>query len=355
MIASRIKQARKASGLSLRELAGKAGVSAMAISKYENGKATPSSGVLLSLAGALGVRVEYFFRPASVRLQGVEYRKHHRLLKKAQAQIEGDVTEQLERFFELAQYLPNRPIDRFQVPRRVPGRIEEYAQIEALVLALREAWGLGVNPIFELTDTLEERGIMVFQSKVLHGDKFDGLAVQVDGMPVIVVGEGWPGDRQRFTLAHELGHLVLKDRLSANLDMEKAANRFAGAFLAPEPEVRQELGARRTRLEPNELCVLKQAYGLSMGGWLHRANDVGILSEGDYRKMVRHFRARGWHKQEPCENLPREDPKLFKQLVYRALAEDLISESKAAELLRLPVAEFVAQRNMERAEQADNK
>lgn len=355
MIGDRIKQARKASGLSLRDLAEKAGISAMAISKYENLKATPSSAVLLSLAKALGVRVEYFFRPVKVQLQGIEYRKHSSLPKKAQSQIEGDVIEQLERFLELAEYLPNRPIDSFQVPGPVPHRIEEYAQIEAATQALRHAWGLGVNPISELTDTLEERGIMVFQSKVLHDDMFDGLAVQVDGIPIIVVGAGWPGDRQRFTLAHELGHLVLKDRLARTLNIEKAANRFAGAFLAPASEVRRELGARRTWLEPNELCVLKQAYGLSMGGWLHRANDLGILSDANYRKMLRYFGSQGWRKKEPCQNVLPEESKLFKQLVYHALAEDLISESKAAELLRLPLSQFVAERNMERAGKADHQ
>lgn len=351
MIGERIQQARKASGMSLRALAEKAGVSAMAISKYENNRIVPSSGALLALAGALGVRVEYFFRTASVELKGVEYRKHHRLPKKVQVHIEGDVIEQLERFLELERYLPTRPIKPFQVPDGVPPRIEEYGQVEAAALAVRENWELGVNPISELTDTLEERGIKIFQSEALHDDKFDGLAAIVDGIPIVVVGKGWPGDRQRFTLAHELGHLVLQSRLARQLDAEKAANRFAGAFLVPESEARKELGEHRTWLEPNELCVLKRAYGLSMGGWMHRANDLGILSDANYQTMVRFFRKRRWHKQEPCGDYPREESQLFRQLVYHALAEDLVSESKAAELLRMPLSEFVAQRNMERAEQ----
>src|SRR5690554_5999212 len=98
MIGSRIKQARKASGLSLRELAEKAGISHMAISKYENKKATPSSGVLLALAKAMNVRTEYFFRHQEIQLENVEYRKHHKLPKKIQLKIEGNVIEQIERF-----------------------------------------------------------------------------------------------------------------------------------------------------------------------------------------------------------------------------------------------------------------
>ncbi|MGA7801620.1 MAG: XRE family transcriptional regulator [Gammaproteobacteria bacterium] len=352
MIGDRIKQARQAAGLSLRALAEQAGVSAMAISKYENNKSTPSSKVLLALGQALGVRVEYFFRQAKVELEEVEYRKHARLPKRALAHIEGDVIEQVERFLELEEYLPTRPIETFRVPADLPQRIDEYTEIEAVALKVREDWKLGVNPIPELTDTLEERGILVFQSEALHGDRFDGLAATVNGIPVVVVGAGWPGDRQRFTLAHELGHLMLKGRLNPALNEELAANRFAGAFLAPESEVKKELGARRTRLEVRELCVLKKAYGLSMGGWQHRAHDLGVVSDAAYQSMVRYFRMRRWHKQEPCDQYPCEQPQLFVQLVYRALAEDLIGESKAAELLRMPLAEFHAQRNMDRADQA---
>lgn len=217
---------------------------------------------------------------------------------------------------------------------------------------MREAWDLGTNPIPDLTDTLEVHGIKVFQTKLFHGNRFDGLAATVRGNPIIVVGEEWPGDRQRFTLAHELGHLLLKGRLNRVLDEEKACHRFAGAFLVARTAVFQELGQRRRWLEPQELCVLKKVYGLSMGGWLHRAGDLGILVDSHYQKLVRYFRARGWHKKEPCEDCPREKTQLLTQLVYRALAEDLISESKAAELLRVPLKKFHSLRNMERAAQA---
>lgn len=353
MIGERLKQARTAAGLSLRALAEQVSLSAMTISKYETGKAMPSSSVLLSLAKALGVSVEYFFRPKKVELEDVDYRKHSNLPKKVLSQIQGDVLEQVERFLELEDYLPGAPIVEFKLPKGLPDRIAEYDDIEGVAEAVRKAWGLGTNPIAELTDTLEKRGINAFQSKALHDSAFDGLAARVDGIPVIVVGTGWPGDRQRFTLAHELGHLVMKGRLTRKLDEEAAANRFAGAFLVPKSEVLKELGPIRTWLEPNELCVLKKTYGLSMGGWMHRAKDLGILSETRYVAMLRFFGSRGWRKTEPCDEYPREEPKLFEQLVFRALAEDLISESKAAELLRTSLPEFHKLRNLERARTAD--
>lgn len=345
MIGERIKQARKAAGLSLRALADRAGITAMAISKYEGGKSTPSSRVLLGLSKALGVRTEYFFRPVKIELQEMKHRKHSRLPKKALDQIEGDVKEQLERFIELEQLLPNGPVQAFKLPEHLPAPIATLDEVEAVARDLRTSWDLGVDPIPVLTDMLEERGIKVFQSQAIN-DRFDGMAATVDGIPVVVVGRGWPGDRQRFTLAHELGHLVLQGRLAPDVEEEAAANRFAGAFLAPADEVRKELGEKRVWLEPRELEVLKKTYGLSMQGWMHRAKDLRILPDMHYVEMRKFFSSRGWNKTEPGERYPAERPQLFDQLVYRALGQDLISESKAAELLRMPLTEFQKKRNM---------
>ena len=347
MIGARIKQARTAAGLSLRELGDRAGVSAMAISKYERGENTPSSGVLLRLAKAVGVRTEYFFRPVAAELKAVEYRKHARLPKKLLERIRGDVIEQVERMLELERFLPALPVEPFAVPPDVPKRVDDGAAVEESAAAVRAAWDLGSNPIPDLIDTLEEHGIRVFQTSVPNENRFDGLAAAVDGTPIIVVDRGWPGDRQRFTLAHELAHLVLKDRLLPDVAEEAAANRFAGAFLVPAGEARRLLGERRTWLEPRELWLLKMEWGLSMGGWLHRAQDLGILSAGHYREMVKYFRARRWHITEPFDALPREKPKLFDQLVYRALAEGLVAESKAAELLGQSLIKFHDSRDVD--------
>ncbi len=354
MIGERILQARKAAGLSMRALAEKANISAMAISKYESNKSTPSSRVLMSLANALGVRVEYFFRTAKVQLKDLEYRKHSKLPRKTLEQIKGDVIEQVERFLELEEFLPVSPVEPFKLPEELPF-IGSYDDIEDAASVVRHAWGLGDNPIPDLIDTLEEKGVLVFQSNALHEEKFDGLAAEVNGKPVVVVGRDWPGDRQRFTLAHELGHLVLKDRMAEDLDEEKAANRFAGAFLVPASEVYKELGNKRNRLEPVELCVLKTAYGLSMQGWLHRATDLKVLTKSASANMWKLFAMKKWRKKEPVE-YPSEKPKLFMQLVFHACAEDLVSESKAAELLGKSLSEFRTIRNVELCEpQAANQ
>src|SRR4030067_1467537 len=112
----------------------------MAISKYETGKSTPSSGVLLPVSNAVGVPVEYFLRTERVELEEVEYRKHTKLPKKLLRQIEGDVIEQIERYLELEHVFPTLPIKPFKIPKGLPERINDYAEIEVVADRVRQAW-----------------------------------------------------------------------------------------------------------------------------------------------------------------------------------------------------------------------
>ncbi len=340
MIGERIKRARIAAGLSQREAAQRAELSAMAISKFERGESTPTSGTLIRLARALGTRTEFFFRPDTVELGQPEYRKRSSLGKKALAQIEADILDQVERLLEIATLFPVLPVPDFTVPAEVPTRIASMDDVETTARVLREAWRLGLNAIPSLADTLEERGLLVLTSAADGQGKFDGLAATVSGRPLVVVGRDWPGDRQRFTMAHELGHLVLAGRLFTRLNEEKACDRFAGAFLVPRQTVVSELGSHRSRLEPRELHSLKHAYGLSMMAWVFRARDAAVITDRTADIVFRMFSKRGWRKLEPGDPVAPEVPKLFERLVIRALAEDMISMSKGAELMAMSISQL---------------
>ncbi len=340
MLGERIKRARIAAGLSQREAAKRAGLSAMAISKFERGLAAPTSKTLLRLARALDTRTEFFLRPDTVTVGKLEFRKRSSLRKKQLARIRADVLDQVERFLELLSIFPNDPVPAFEVPGTVPDVVASLEDVEEAALAVRDAWLLGRNAIPCMADTIEKHGIIVLTTDVDESRKFDGLATKANGYPVIVVGASWPGDRQRFTMAHELGHLVLEDRLGKGIEEEAACDRFAGAFLAPRDAVLMELGSRRNRIEPRELYQLKHEYGLSMQAWVHRARDVGVITPRVAKILFRTFSHRGWRKQEPGEPYPSERPHMFEQLVMNALAEDMISLSKAAELMSLPLGEF---------------
>lgn len=270
-IGQRIKQARKANKMSLRNLAEIVEVSPMAISKYERDLNIPSSGVLLRLAQALGVSVDFFFRPETISFQLQAYRKHTSLGVKENEAIQMRIQEWLERYLEIESLfpdegrsvsLPNHPINSLD-------------QVEEVALELRKAWNLGLDPIENLTQLLEDQGIKIgFVSGFEH---FDACTFIADNIPVIVTKANLPGDRQRFNLGHELGHLILD--VKEGLNSETTCHRFVGAFLVPQQAARFELGSRRTTLDMNELYLLKQKYGLSMQAWIFRAKDLEIISE----------------------------------------------------------------------------
>lgn len=347
MIGQRLYRARKAAGLSLRDLAAQVDLTHAAIKKYEDEQATPTSSTLLKLARALKVRTEYFFRPETVALDGIEYRKRSTLPKKRLDAITHEVIDQIERRIELENLFPASPVKPFAPVKGLPSAITDLSQIEEAAEAVRHAWELGFDPIPDLIDVLETHGIRVFMVDANSDPKFDGLAATVNKMPIVVVGSHWPGDRQRFTLAHELGHLMLAGRLSDDINEEMACNRFAGAFLIPRVSVLQELGEHRSYIEPKELALLKEEFGLSMSGILYRARDLGVVTPAWRDEQARQFRMKGWHVTEPGNPYPAEKAHIFEQLVFHALAEDYIGESKAAELMKMSLTLFQTVRALE--------
>jgi Zn-dependent peptidase ImmA (M78 family) len=128
----------------------------------------------------------------------------------------------------------------------------------------------------------------------------------------------------------------------AGLNGEKAAHRFAAAFLVPEAAARFELRGRRVDLSLYELHLLKHKYGLSMQAWIYRARDLGIISLAKAKVLFMTFGSKGWRKQEPGDVITPEIPRRFERLVMGALADGLISESRAEELLGMPVRDFLS-------------
>jgi Zn-dependent peptidase ImmA (M78 family)/transcriptional regulator with XRE-family HTH domain len=341
MIGDRIKQARTAAGLSLRGLASKIDnyVSAQAINKYEHGKSVPGSDVLVKIAKALDINVEYFFRPSRVDVNLGEpvYRKRSSVGKKQQHSIRFRVKEKVEKYLEVEDLFPPARFEKFHPTGLHDMIVKKPDDIEIIARNLRKAWKLGIDPIANLTEVLEERGIKVVA--VEGYEKIDGLSCLAnDSVPVIVVNGDVPSDRLRFNIAHELGHLLLK--LPKSIDPEKAAHRFAGAFLVPQEAVELELGKNRTLLNMNELLILREKYGMSIQAWIMRAGELGIIS-GSYKKLlIRYLKKQGLFQKPIGKPLPPEIPKRFERLVIQAIVEDLISPVRGAELLDISLNEI---------------
>lgn len=353
-LGTRLQQARKAAGLSLRALADLVNLSHAAIKKYEDGDLYPSSEMLIKLAKALKVRVDFFFRPIKVSLENVKFRKRKKLTEKAEEKIKFEVINQIERRLELENLYPASPIQKFEIPCDFPQKINNLEKIESISENLRNYWKLGLAPIHDLIVSFESHGIRVF---IIDTDEehFDGLSTMIDNQPIIVISSRWPGDRQRFNLVHELGHYIFRNRLSDTIDEEQACNRFAGAFLFPREAVFQAVGKERRAIEWQELLLLKEQFQLSMGAICYRLKDLGIIQDPYYKSLVIRFRQKGWHRKEPGLDIPSEKAHTFNQMLFHALGEEYIGESKAAELLCCSLPQLKALRQVQNGHALTNQ
>lgn len=347
MIGNKLRVARAASGLSLRALADAMNglVSAQAIGKYERNEDMPGSRVLMALAAALKVSEDYLLGEDEIVLEGVDFRKKTGTSAREEAALEARAIHMLERYLAVEDLLQMRSVD-WEQPRSAPHPVADLRDAEDAARSVREDWGLGNDPIPQLAELLEERGIKVLS---LDLDDIDGLAAKVrrkdrSAARVIVIKRSTWSERKRFNLAHELGHMVIAP--SGGVDEEKAAHRFAGAFLVPADVLRAEVGVNRSSISIGELVVLKQRFGVSIQALAYRCKDLGIINQAACAHLFRIFTERGWRKapfEEPETMQPElEEPKRFERLCYRALAERVIGESRAAELLGISVRELDA-------------
>lgn len=352
MIGARLKLARTAAGLSLRDLALKIGniVTPQAIGKYERNEARPGSRTLEAIAAALDVTPDYLTNAHQVSLVGVDFRKKLSASRREEAQVEAKVLNRLGEYLRVEQILGMDSV-RWDSPRGAPYPLYEISQAEWTAEKLRESWGLGRDPIPNLIELLEERGIKVICEPL--AEAIDGMTAKVKRsagpeLPVIVVNANHSGERQRFTLAHELGHVVLSPIVTLTpRDVEKAAHRFAGAFLMPADTMWTEMGRSRTSISFGELFALKALLGVSVQALTYRGKELGIIGETLFRRLFDEFERFGWRSppyKEPQER-PQETAKRMKRLCYRAVEEGLQSAGEAAQALGVQEAELGEQMN----------
>ena len=355
-LGQRIKVCRRSSRFSLRDLEARIDnrVTAQAISKYERGETMPGSAVLIALADALDVSVDYLTSDSEIRLESVDFRRKRLASKREEAQVEARVLHLLERYLAVEEIL-RLPTIAWDMPREAPWPVlYDLAEAEHAALGLRAYWGLGLDPIPNLAELVEERGIKVLSMNLTNIDGLTARGRREDRSvaSVIVVNRGDWGERQRLTVAHELGHMVLD--VAPKVDDEKAAYRFAGAFLMPAETLRVEIGKHRKSMGWSELFDLKRLFGVSVQALTYRCKDLGIFGNPLFRHLFDEFVRRGWRSppfREPWA-MPGEQPMRFERLCFRALAEGVISEAKAAELLGHSVRELNRRMNEPPSEEA---
>jgi Zn-dependent peptidase ImmA (M78 family)/transcriptional regulator with XRE-family HTH domain len=190
--------------------------------------------------------------------------------------------------------------------------IEDYSDPAKVAGLVRAHWKLPGGPIKNLTALVEKAGVIVVHS-ALGGASISGVRFSVPGMPTLIaLNSDQPADRMRFTLAHELGHLVMHRFPSP--DMEREANDFAAALLMPANDVRPYFLGKKIDL--STLAALKPEWRVSMGGLLMAAHRAGAVDDGRYRYLWKVMSMKGYRLREPVElDFAQEQPTVLKAIV----------------------------------------
>ena len=342
IFAQRLKQARILKKISMDQLVLLIGciVSKQAISKYESAKMKPTSTILIALATALDVDVEYFFRPFVFNVEQfqVSFRKKSDTKAKDVNALKVQIQDEIERYLEVEELL-GKPIECIQCSEGE--KLTTKKQMRDLAIELRKEWNLGEDAIGNVQDTLESKGIKVISTEAPEG--FDGVSGIVNDKDFIVVLNSAQKhvERRRFTGMHELGHLLYNNRFSENLtprERENLCNSFASEMLLPTATL-EKIFKPGEKISTSELRQLQLVYGISVDAIMQKLNEIGIVSDSKYKtynirkrqnKTLRDFAEASYYK----ENMTNK----FETMVYAAAAKDLITTSKAASLLHTSIS-----------------
>jgi Zn-dependent peptidase ImmA (M78 family)/transcriptional regulator with XRE-family HTH domain len=321
--------ARQSRGFSQTELARYLSVSPGWLSKVEAGIKEIPKERLLKIAKILDYPISFFKNTQRIYgpgINGMFHRKRYgvstKVFDKNQARME-------IRRMNLASLLSGIDIGDIEIPSH--DLYEFNGSVKDIARAVRAAWQLPGGPIVDVVKVIEEaRGIIIsmnFENRLIDATSYWPRNMP----PLFFVDFNYPTDRIRFSLCHELGHIVLHQD-NPNPYMEKQANDFAAEFLMPEADIRPYL----VDLSLEKLASLKPYWKVSMAALLHRARDIQIISERQHKTLWIEMGKAGYRIREPIElDIPQEKPKLMEEIIGTYSNEMEYSLSDLAKLFRL--------------------
>ncbi len=331
--------ARKSRGKTQKQLAKDASVTQATVSKYEAGVQQIDDEVLPRFAIALDYPLRFFRQAVTIKGPGINEFFHRKRSKMRVALLHQVYALAEIRRLEIAKLLESCEEDYPRVPS-LP--VEDFDDDPAKIArTMRAAWQVPMGPLFNVTRTLEHNGCIIvahkFQTRAL-----DGFSHRSSGMPPIFhINTELLPDRWRWTLAHELGHVVMHGELGESeitpKQAEQQADIFAGEFLAPAHELKPMLW----NLDFQRLAALKREWKISMQALVMQAYRLGVINEQQRQRMFIRLSKAGYRQREP-ESLdpPIEDPNWPFNLVKFHLTKLQFTREELKEYLAIGEVDF---------------
>lgn len=330
--------ARESRGLVHLDLAEKLNISKSTAWRLEQEASATNEELLENLSKTLHYPDSFFFQKGEVLPLSLSYRKRNIVAAKLISEIEANINIyrlNLEQLFTAIKY------DDIKLPIL---DVNKYGSPQECAKQLRKIWKLEKGVIENLTEVLEDKKILLINFD-FGTERVDGrCTMALDKFPIIVTNRSLLGDRQRFTLAYELGHLVMHLYTSPayDRDLSHEANLFAAELLMPEKDIKNDLDD----LSLPKLGELKRKWKVSMQALVYRAADLELISDNQKRYLMQQFNQQNIRRREPKElDIPTEQYRLVRDLLTQYRTKQKLSVAKMASFLHLEQEDFLQRYN----------
>lgn len=329
--------ARESRGFKQSPLAGSIGVSQAFLSQVENGQKNATDELIGKLSEHLEYPISFFYRDAEVKNLPVPFYRKRKGFDRLAINRQVKARVNIKRL-ELAKLLRSVELPaELRIPRI--DMTEYQGSIRALAQELRLQWHIPSGPLENVTRLLESLGVLVFHFD-FGTNKIDALSIfEIDDdlPPLVFVNLSFPGDRLRWTLTHELAHIILHHHLPVfdlSIDCEREADSFAAEFLLPANEIRPYFN--RVRLET--LINLKRHWKVSLRALIMRAADLNKILDSKKRFLFMQVN-KYYGTKEPVE-ISVEHPTLLGEILDTHLRDLEYTPGTLSDVVDLFLPEF---------------
>ena len=328
--------ARESRGLFQKEVAQSIGISLSNISRIESSEIGTSDKYLQEVSKLTKYPLSFFYQQGSVFPDSLSYRKRQKVSQKVLTPINAQIN--------IVRLHVQHLIDELQPDLKDVPVIEvtETETPQKVAIKLRKLWKISEPVIGNLTKILEAQDIIITPFH-FNTARVDSRSILTQNKyPIIFYNDMLLGDRQRFSLAYELGHLVMHTftTISAIRDISHEANLFAAEFLMPEKEMRKDF---KEGITISTLIELKKKWKVSMIALLYRADDLGYLTENQKKYLLLQFNSMNIRRREPVElDIPVEKTTLLRKWITDLKAKKKLNTAQVAAALHLNTDEFIA-------------
>jgi Zn-dependent peptidase ImmA (M78 family) len=327
---------RESRGLSQLELAERIGLSTSHMSRIEQDFTELGEHHFKALTSVLNYPEEFFYQEGENLPPALALRKRNKVAQKVFLPVEAQVNVyrlNIEKLIKAVGYkdinLPVLDIEKLGSPAEAARK-------------LHKLWKIEKGAINNLTQILEDNGLFVVNFD-FNTDRVDGMSILASGkFPILFSNNRSLGDRQRFTLAYELGHLVmhLQTNPSFKRDLSHEANEFAAEFLMPEKDIKADY---KDGVTLNILADLKRKWKVSMQALLYRANDIEVITDNQKRYLINQFNSMNIRRREPAElDIQREKPMKLRDVITNYKSKQRLNVKQLALFFNLNEEEFLS-------------